>query len=358
MELPADNNLARRSGTLMLHLLGRCNLECLHCYMGGSPSRSEMLPLAHVLDAVGECESLDIGTLYLTGGEPLLYRGLDEVLAAAAEVPALQITLCTNAMLVTQRRVELFLRLGVQVNVSVDGEQAFHDHFRKREGAFRATENGVRAMTEAGVPVTIVTTISRDNLRSLPSLVEWAKQAGAVEIRVQPLLRLGRGTAIADRCLSVRQTDLLLLQLSDLANLYRPAGFKCSLVGMSRRFLMAHPCGAYVCNGAGCHRRVSKEIKKLVVREDGTVLPEATNLSREFALGKFGDAPLSKMVGRFFEDGYERFDRLCRDTYSEVIPDWPSAFVPWDQILAERSRQWVPRQESEPAVAGCGSCPS
>jgi hypothetical protein len=29
------------SGTLMLHLLGRCNLSCVHCYMEGGPTREE-----------------------------------------------------------------------------------------------------------------------------------------------------------------------------------------------------------------------------------------------------------------------------------------------------------------------------
>src|SRR5690348_13401806 len=107
MESCAETNRDRRSGTLMLHLLGRCNLKCLHCYMEGSPSRREQLPLQLVLAAIAECERLDIGTLYLTGGEPLLYRGLDDVLRVAADVPDLQITLCTNGMLVTLRHAEL-----------------------------------------------------------------------------------------------------------------------------------------------------------------------------------------------------------------------------------------------------------
>jgi hypothetical protein len=36
----------------------------------------------------------------------------------------------------------------------------------------------------------------------------------------------------------------------------------------------------------------------LVVREDRTVLPEATNLSHDFALGRIQDGPLSQLVSR------------------------------------------------------------
>lgn len=135
----------------------------------------------------------------------------------------------------------------------------------------------------------------------------------------------------------------LLLQLSDLANTYRYRGMVCSLVRVSRQFLLAHPCGAYVCNGSGCHRRVAKEIKKLIVREDGTVLPEITNLNHRFALGNIEDGTLTDLVSRYFENGYDRFDYLCRKTYEEVVATWKSTVVPWDQIVAERSHLWGTR---------------
>lgn len=328
------------SGTLMLHLLGRCNLTCLHCYMGGSPSRREQLPLQPVLDAIGECCDLGIGALYLTGGEPLMYRDLNKVLAAAARIPGLRITVCTNGTLLKPSHVTLLKNVKAQVNISIDGEREFHDRFRNFAGAFDATERGVQLITQAGIPLTIVTTISQGNLRSLSKLVEWASDAGAVHFRAQPLLKLGRGINISDQSLTNSQLNRMLLELSDLANSYSPRGLRCSVVGVSHRFLQAHPCGAYVCNGEGCHRRISQEIKKLVVREDGTILPEITNLSHEFALGKIEDGPLSSLVSRYFNNGYARFDQMCRSIYAEVIPKWEAALVPWDQIVAERSYSW------------------
>jgi len=325
----------------MLHLLGRCNLTCRHCYMDGSPARREELPLDRVLAAIGECAPLDIGTLYLTGGEPLLYRGIGEALEAAARIPDLEITLSTNAVLLTAKRAIQISEAGARINVSVDGEPLFHDHFRGLPGAFRATEKGIGRAVERGIRVTVISTISRGNLPSLPWLAEWAARMRVSEFRVQPLLKLGRGAEIADQRLSPDETRAMLLRLSDLANSYRRRGLKCSLVGVSREFLRAHPCGAYVCNGAGCHRRVAKEIKKIVVREDGTVLPEMTNLDPAFALGNICEDRLSALVSRYFEDGYQKFDRLCRTTYAEVLPIWDSPVVPWDQIVAERSRLWT-----------------
>lgn len=345
-----------RSATLMVHLLGQCNLRCLHCYMEGGPSRKEKLPFDRVERAIGECEKLGIATLYLTGGEPLLYPGLEELLVLAGRVPKLGIKVCTNATLLKPHHVALLKDVGATVNVSVDGDEKFHDGFRNLAGAFRSTERGLRSLVEAGIAVTVVMTISRDNLHLLPAIVEWAARARVVQFRAQPLLRLGRGVEIFDQSLTKYELDRLLLQLTDLANTYRDRGLKCNLSGASRSFLRKHSCGAYVCNGLGCHRRVAKEIKKLVVREDGTVLPEITNLSHDFAIGNIDDGPLLGLVNRYFEDGYNRFDQLCRSTYAEVMPSWDSEFVPWDQIVAERSHTWRGAALVENVTSGCDAC--
>jgi hypothetical protein len=179
----------------------------------------------------------------------------------------------------------------------------------------------------------------------LEHIAEWSATVGAVELRIQPLLSLGRGIAIASQRLSSQQLNELVIQLSDISNRYRRA-LKCGMIGVTRRMLVAHPCAAYVCNGLGCHRRVAREIKKIVIREDGTVFPEITNLSREFAIGNINDGPLPVLVSRYFNNGYEKFDRLCRLAYSQVLPEWEDVIVPWDQIVADESYRWHERPQS------------
>src|SRR5260370_35028789 len=121
---PGNN---RPSNVLMLHLLGRCNLECLHCYMEGSPQREEQLPVEPVLRAVGECQALGIGTLFLTGGEPLLYRGLDQVLETAAEATGLQTPACTNGRLLPSRQAARSREFGLRVTIASHRRPTFHD---------------------------------------------------------------------------------------------------------------------------------------------------------------------------------------------------------------------------------------
>jgi Fe-coproporphyrin III synthase len=347
------------SGTLVLHLLGRCNLTCSHCYMDGGPHRHEQLSLDSVVDAVAAAPNVGVGQIYLTGGEPTLFPRLFEVIEAATTVLPSQVTLCTNATRLSERWVAYLAKTNVAVNVSIDGTAGYHDAFRGAAGAFANSERGIKGLVASGVKVTIVSTISQSNLSMLAALVNQAMAWGVRTFRAQPLLKLGRGEALCDLRLSAAQLDQLILELSDLANRHRGA-IRCGLIGQSRRFLQAHPCGAYVCNGTGCHRGVAKEIKKIVVREDGTILPEATNLDRAFAIGRLGEAPLLELVERYLDHGYEAFDRLCRSAYAEVIPSWSLAVVPWDQIIAERSSWWRPDSPEVPTAhcATCGSRPN
>lgn len=349
--LVADEVDSAGNGVLMLHLLGRCNLRCDHCYMDGAPERTEALQVDDVVAAITGCAELGFGSLYITGGEPLLYAGLDRVLEAAAALSGVKTTLCSNGTRLTPHRARQLADLGITLNVSLDGEPAYHDAFRHRRGAFFAAERGIGLAVAAGVPVTVIATITSHNLDMLPWLFERAVALGATIFRAQPLLDLGRGSNIADARLDPAQLDTMILQLTDLANRHKDQ-IRCTIIGQSRRYLQVHPCAAYVCNGGGCHRRVERELKKLIVREDGTVLPESTNLDPRYSLGRLGDAPIAELVARYLDDGYDRFDRLCRAAYDELIATWPMAIVPWDQIIAARSRSEV----VPPAARAVGPC--
>lgn len=338
------------AGTLMLHLTGRCNLRCRHCYMEGGPERTEILPLEPVLEAVRAAPEIGFGSLYITGGEPILYPWFDEVLEAASDLRGVQRTLCTNGTKLTPAIACKLAEAGFALNISLDGDQAFHDRFRRLKGAHEGALNGIRMAVSAGCRVTVIASISRGNAPAVEQIAETAMAAGAVNFRIQPLLDLGRGQSIADQRLSPLELDMLILTLTDLANRWRDR-LNISLIGQSLRYLTKHPCAAYVCNGGGCHRRVERELKKLVVREDGTVLPEATNLHPQWALGKLGDAPIQQMILRYLDTDYPRFDTLCRETYRDNIPDWPMSVVPWDQLLANASHR---QAEARPELKMAG----
>lgn len=331
-----------QSGVLHIHLLDRCNLRCDHCYLDAAADRHCSLPLELVLRCLGETEALGVRTVFLSGGEPFLYEGFSTVLKSLPGRP-FYAAVCTNGTRVGPVEAAAVKESGAGAQVSIDGDEDYHDRFRGLPGAFRAAARGIRELVGAGVPVSVVTTICRDNLQVLPWLANWAAAHGVSRVSVQPLQRLGRGAAIEDRLLTEDEMCSLYLTLSDLACAHRANGLRFTLAYRARDYLIEHPCAAYVCNGEGCHRRVKKEIKTLIVREDGAVLPEIPTLDPRYALGNVREAPLPDLVARYFREGYAAFHELCRAVFYEVVPRYQAPIVPWDEILSTRSRTFRAR---------------
>jgi len=328
---------AEESGALLIHLLDRCNLHCDHCYMDAAANGSRFLPLDVVLRCLDETERLGIRTVYFSGGEPFLYPSLEAVLALLPQKPTFQPVICTNGTLIQGAHAAKVKASGASAQVSIDGDEEYHDRVRRSAGAFRAANRGIQELVAAGVPVAAVVTICQDNLGCLPWLAEWAIEKGVERISVQPLQKVGRGARIAHKKLTEDQMCELFVRLSDLGYAYRPRGLRFSLQYRARNYLLAHPCAAFVCNGERCHRQVAKEIKTLVIREDGAVLPEIPSLNPRFALGNVMESTLVDLVTRYFSDGYANFHGLCRAVFAEVMPGFGAPIVPWDEIVSERS---------------------
>jgi len=329
--------LPHQPGILVIHLLNSCNLLCQHCYMDAGSGHPTHLPFELLTRSLDDIRELNIGTVYLSGGEPFLYSKLPEVLQFFSHQQDLNLCISTNGTLIGPEEATLLKGSGAEARVSIDGPMEYHDMFRGSSGAFHRSENGIKQLVAAGVSVGVLITVCQENIMWVPWLAEWAAEIGASRLTVQPLLQLGRGSLISDKKLSEQQLCELFLQLSDLGHTYRSRGLSLSLAYHTHQYLLAHPCVAYVCNGPSCHQNVSKEIKRLVIREDGTVLPEIPTLHHMFGLGNLRDGTLKELMVSYFNEGYAQFDRLCRTVYGELMPTWTQPLIPWEEIISERS---------------------
>jgi MoaA/NifB/PqqE/SkfB family radical SAM enzyme len=174
---------------LSINLTRRCNLRCSMCIQHRHSERNPStlpwydpvreLPLEPWVNLMDQVRSFG-PTLYVTGGEPMLYPHFEGFIEEAGK-RSLPIQLATNgtsmskyAGVLVDRKVEL-------VTVSLDGPPRIHDRIRGRQGLFRKAVDGVRALVEerrrVGSPTPIVGlnfTISRENLASIAAMVPIA----------------------------------------------------------------------------------------------------------------------------------------------------------------------------------------
>ena len=109
---------------LRISVTDRCNLRCVYCM----PEEGiEQLPHEQILTfdeierACRISTELGISKIKLTGGEPLVRKGLPDLLGKIKRIPGIeQVTLTTNGILLKNQLDEL-MRQGLDaVNISID----------------------------------------------------------------------------------------------------------------------------------------------------------------------------------------------------------------------------------------------
>ncbi len=98
-------------------LVGKCNLRCLHCY---GPDKSEgALPEEDLLEMADTFAELGAQWVVLTGGEPLLVKGIDNVMERLTS-HGMKIALSTNSMFFRDHQ-DTIERHVSSLNIPLDG---------------------------------------------------------------------------------------------------------------------------------------------------------------------------------------------------------------------------------------------
>src|SRR3569833_441460 len=151
----------------ILKVHSRCNLSCDYCYMyemadlcwRRQPRRMARPTVDRVAARIAvfvRAKLLDRVDVTLHGGEPLL-AGVDHlrytreaVRAACAPDVDVRCNVQTNGVLLDTPLLELFREHGVEVGVSLDGDEEGHDRHRKwanGHGSFQAVRAGLERLT-------------------------------------------------------------------------------------------------------------------------------------------------------------------------------------------------------------------
>lgn len=201
------------SGTF--ELTPRCNFNCKMCYVHLEPE--EIPPNGVELTAtewlrIAE-EAKEAGTTWLciTGGEPLLHPEFPLIWERLTEM-GFFLTLQTNASLVRGKMLDLLERCPPrQVKVTLYGSD--DDVYRAVcgvENGFTQVNEGIHNLMSVGIPVTLVSTIIRQNQNDVERMAFYAYRHGLKWLptaSVKPSLR-GAGTD----ALSVAVTEKLEAQ--------------------------------------------------------------------------------------------------------------------------------------------------
>jgi hopanoid biosynthesis associated radical SAM protein HpnH len=142
---------------LMLEPLFRCNLACAGCGKIDYPDAilNQRLSVDECLDAVDECGA---PVVVLAGGEPLLHREIDEIVASLIARKKF-VYLCTNALLL-EKKIELFRPSPYFAwTVHLDGDRDDHDRSVCQDGVYDRAVAAIKLAKARGFRVNINATL-------------------------------------------------------------------------------------------------------------------------------------------------------------------------------------------------------
>ena len=165
----SPDTLGRPLRDLRISVTDRCNFRCVYCMpkeVFGHDyrflDRKELLSFEEIERVVRVFKTHGVEKIRITGGEPLLRRELEHLIAGLASIGGLELTLTTNASLLA-KKAQLLADAGLhRVTVSLDSLD--DETFRAMNDVDFSVERvleGIEAAAAAGLPVKVNAVIKR-----------------------------------------------------------------------------------------------------------------------------------------------------------------------------------------------------
>jgi cyclic pyranopterin phosphate synthase len=184
------DTLARPLRDLRISVTDRCNFRCVYCmpkelYGKGYQflPKDQLLTFEELARLAAIFASLGTQKVRLTGGEPLLRRGLEVLVGLLAQIPGLDLTLTTNGSLLAQQAPALAAAGLKRVTVSLDSlDDAVFTAMNDVDFPVARVLGGIDAAVAAGLsPVKINMVVRRGlNERSILPMARYVRERGHI----------------------------------------------------------------------------------------------------------------------------------------------------------------------------------
>ncbi len=323
MRLTADR------GIIQVHPTRRCNLTCLHCYSSSGPQVSATTPIEMLVGALDDAVALGYTVLSVSGGEPLLYRPLLDLLDHARSI-GMRTTVTTNGLLLSERRLaELSGRVDV-LAISVDGRPETHDVMRNSPGAFAKLDGRLPGVARSGIPFGFITTLTQTNVDEVGFVVDLAARHGAALVQVHPLEPVGaarhnlRGSVPDEQELGFAMFEgLMQSALREGVKVHVDVARAADIAALD----MPQP--------GESAPRLGDWLSPLVIETDGLVVPMTYGFARRFALGSLAVDSLAALAAVW---DARPFVELCADVRERILGEGRPFFNWYEEVRHAAAR--------------------
>jgi len=185
-----QDSYGRAITDLRISVTDRCNYRCVYCRTGTEGAQYSELPIQEYARILRLFVGLGVEKIRLTGGEPLLRKGLTDLIrevsalrrAFAPDQP-LDIALTTNGHLLAPMAADLRAAGLTRVTVSMDAVDAeTFERMTRVPNGFARVRDGIRAAQDAGLgPVKLNCVLIRGiNDHQIEAFAEFSRREGVI----------------------------------------------------------------------------------------------------------------------------------------------------------------------------------
>lgn len=250
---PLVDPQGRTLNYLRVAVTDRCNLRCRYCMPAEGVKQvphADILTLEETLRLCSLFSEMGVRKIRVTGGEPLVRKGVVPLLGALGRLPARpEVLLTTNGLVLEEHLAELKAGGIRRINLSLDSlNEKTWTEITRRQG-FAKVRSAVDRVLEMGLGLKLnVVVLPGINDEELPDFVELTRRAPLAVRFIEPMPFDGAGKALED---TIDGEEILLrlrakYELTPVSqdpdavdNLYTVSGFKGTvgiIAGHSRTF--------------------------------------------------------------------------------------------------------------------------
>lgn len=300
------------SRIVQVHLTRQCNLRCRHCYSASGPDVTEAIEPDALLAAIPVLAAEGYNVLGCSGGEPLLYGRLADVLRRARQ-HGMTTTVTSNGMLLGDAHKASADEIDL-LALSLDGVPESHVRMRDNRHAFAGLERGVAWARERGLRFGFIFTLTLYNLDELEWVMDYAIAQGAALLQIHALDDVGHAKRwLADAVPDDEERSAALLHAVSLAE---ERGNRIQVqIDIAATELIAERA-ATILPPVPPDRDpgtvpLADLLNPLVIGADGALLPLQYHENSRFRLGRVDDDNLPEVLAEWKRRRYPALHEVC-----------------------------------------------
>lgn len=309
------DNYNRQINYLRVSVTDKCNLRCRYCMPEeGVPHREhkDMMTVDETFMAIKAAAELGIKKIRITGGEPLVKRGIINLCREVAEIPGIEeVCMTTNGILLPQMAEDLKAAGVDRLNISLDTLDPEKFHYITRVGQLQDVLDGMKAAEEAGFENTKINCVLMGGFNDdeIEDFVNLTREK-PIEVRFIELMPIGGGIGFDKQqfvsCEEVlkRVPELEPMNQEDgVAKLYK-------IPGAPGRVGLIRPISCEFCEGCN----------KIRLTADGKIKP-CLHSDQEIPLKGLMQEEMTEALRKSILDKPERREELDADNPSRAGRD-------------------------------------